>query len=104
MIAAAGSADARGPAEFAHQYDQGAVEQTSRLQIVDQRGHAAVELRAHGEHVAAVGILHAINIGVHIPASEADLNEPRSLVGGQNLDRKSTRLNSSHLVISYAVF
>src|SRR2546426_12265212 len=26
------------------------------------------------------------------------------LIGGRDLDRKSTRLNSSHLVISYAVF
>src|SRR6266850_5312589 len=29
---------------------------------------------------------------------------PRKLVPGPPLDRKSTRLNSSHLVISYAVF
>src|SRR5256885_12564556 len=29
---------------------------------------------------------------------------PRNLVTVRNLDRKSTRLNSSHLVISYAVF
>src|SRR5256885_16637172 len=28
----------------------------------------------------------------------------RSIAVGANLDRKSTRLNSSHLVISYAVF
>src|SRR5205807_7117758 len=28
----------------------------------------------------------------------------RELVRGQHRDRKSTRLNSSHLVISYAVF
>src|SRR5256885_6485112 len=29
---------------------------------------------------------------------------PRQLAIGDGLDRKSTRLNSSHLVISYAVF
>src|SRR2546426_8639054 len=29
---------------------------------------------------------------------------PNRLHGGRRLDRKSTRLNSSHLVISYAVF
>src|SRR2546426_9392919 len=30
--------------------------------------------------------------------------EPRRKTGAERLDRKSTRLNSSHLVISYAVF
>src|SRR5256885_3574545 len=33
--------------------------------------------------------------------SKGSIFDPESLVGG---DRKSTRLNSSHLVISYAVF
>src|SRR5256885_10976428 len=33
---------------------------------------------------------------------EANLTDQRA--GGQGEDRKSTRLNSSHLVISYAVF
>src|SRR2546426_2345853 len=44
------------------------------------------------------------------PAREHDLDaqhaggrEPRG-IGDRRLDRKSTRLNSSHLVISYAVF
>src|ERR1039457_6323650 len=31
-------------------------------------------------------------------------NEAKSLPTNTNVDRKSTRLNSSHLVISYAVF
>src|SRR5690625_5445125 len=30
--------------------------------------------------------------------------EPRQLAHGQTIDRKSTRLNSSHVAISYAVF
>src|SRR5256885_9898927 len=33
-----------------------------------------------------------------------DLQPPAQVVGDQQQDRKSTRLNSSHLVISYAVF
>src|SRR5256885_7998444 len=38
-----------------------------------------------------------------VPANqERTVNAPALLVSGQ--DRKSTRLNSSHLVISYAVF
>src|SRR5256885_5032651 len=32
------------------------------------------------------------------------LHRPRDLRGDDRADRKSTRLNSSHLVISYAVF
>src|SRR5256885_13164826 len=36
--------------------------------------------------------------------SDCDLPEPASRVSYASGDRKSTRLNSSHLVISYAVF
>src|SRR5256885_11413791 len=35
---------------------------------------------------------------------DEDLLDERLAVGSYRLDRKSTRLNSSHLVISYAVF
>src|SRR2546426_2587854 len=53
-----------------------------------------------GEHFGIETTLH------HIPGAEQpDALQPerfRSLPG--HLDRKSTRLNSSHLVISYAVF
>src|SRR2546426_4476021 len=40
------------------------------------------------------------------PDRDADLRGPRSLQASERHagDRKSTRLNSSHLVISYAVF
>src|SRR5256885_9689654 len=37
------------------------------------------------------------------PAPEVDSHNPRNSKGADS-DRKSTRLNSSHLVISYAVF
>src|SRR3989454_9263364 len=37
-----------------------------------------------------------------VPSGVTQCGEPRNLVGSE--DRKSTRLNSSHLVISYAVF
>src|SRR5256885_12823431 len=38
------------------------------------------------------------------PTDRADSSTPRTRRGLPLLDRKSTRLNSSHLVISYAVF
>src|SRR5256885_12960132 len=38
------------------------------------------------------------------PVLSCPLPAPRRLVFGPPADRKSTRLNSSHLVISYAVF
>src|SRR6266566_9947396 len=40
---------------------------------------------------------------LHLIGGEGDRGH-RSLGGGLGRDRKSTRLNSSHLVISYAVF
>src|SRR5256885_4710461 len=41
-----------------------------------------------------------------VPEPRGGLTRPRARkwVGGRIADRKSTRLNSSHLVISYAVF
>src|SRR2546426_8369764 len=50
-------------------------------------------------------IINALNSGAQVfMADFEDANSPTwaNIVGGQ--DRKSTRLNSSHLVISYAVF
>src|SRR5256885_11309746 len=41
---------------------------------------------------------HHLGQSLHLP-HQPDLGD-----GGARLDRKSTRLNSSHLVISYAVF
>src|SRR5438477_3135260 len=41
----------------------------------------------------------------HIPNAERRVKEyPHQLSGGMRQDRKSTRLNSSHMSISYAVF
>src|SRR2546429_5092976 len=39
-----------------------------------------------------------------VRASRAFVEEERPLIGRANIDRKSTRLNSSHGYISYAVF
>src|SRR5256885_8951739 len=44
--------------------------------------------------------MHVARIGDHIPGAVG----PRLEVHDARVDRKSTRLNSSHLVISYAVF
>src|SRR2546426_6074911 len=41
---------------------------------------------------------------LEIPREQADERAPRGLCVPERGDRKSTRLNSSHLVISYAVF
>src|SRR5256885_3962855 len=51
----------------------------------------------------------ATEVATHVEplagGGEAGLDEPVRLgLEGADLDRKSTRLNSSHLVISYAVF
>src|SRR5256885_11681034 len=43
---------------------------------------------------------HDLRLGLHRLRLEGELTEIRAA----DLDRKSTRLNSSHLVISYAVF
>src|SRR5256885_8708945 len=40
----------------------------------------------------------------HRPAGREGAGEARAQPAGMREDRKSTRLNSSHLVISYAVF
>src|SRR5699024_12799875 len=40
----------------------------------------------------------------HGASFSGDLSSKRVEIGGDNSDRKSTRLNSSHVSISYAVF
>src|SRR5256885_13154058 len=52
--------------------------------------------RSHGEFVIALGF--------GSDAAQAANRARTSLQEGFDRDRKSTRLNSSHLVISYAVF
>src|SRR5256885_2603228 len=61
-----------------------------------------VELWQKSAKEAVAAVAKAFNI-----APEEALREMKTLVwvsGQEQLDRKSTRLNSSHLVISYAVF
>src|SRR5256885_10791330 len=59
---------------------------------------------AHGEHVVRP---HTEADERHEQLGERDERErdhPTAREGGDDRDRKSTRLTSSHLVISYAVF
>src|SRR5690606_40130668 len=44
------------------------------------------------------------NQHIHVTATIGFINYPLATVDDQALDRKSTRLNSSHVKISYAVF
>src|SRR5256885_10759612 len=53
-------------------------------------------------HVGLKARLHRVVGGV--PVGRPHGGEPGRALGGPGPDRKSTRLNSSHLVISYAVF
>src|SRR2546426_2285222 len=55
------------------------------------------------ERQAAVVYLNTDDNGVTGPYNDARIRETAALRTGRR-DRKSTRLNSSHLVISYAVF
>src|SRR5256885_608870 len=50
------------------------------------------------------GLLVNIGVNVFLPASQVDIRRPPDIGDYINRERKSTRLNSSHLVISYAVF
>src|SRR5260221_8786209 len=50
-----------------------------------------------------LGLLHASDAGRRWPGHGVR-QEPRAVADGEGRDRKSTRLNSSHTVISYAVF
>src|SRR5256885_3539950 len=71
------------------------------LSMVRYEGYSALPeaaaLRAELEREEGESLAHGIHL---IAVQSAD----GSLVVGDSQDRKSTRLNSSHLVISYAVF
>src|SRR2546426_8785885 len=60
----------------------------------------------YGGFFLLAGIDHFRHVGMMTPyAAAKGIPAPRlSVLGSGSLDRKSTRLNSSHLVISYAVF
>src|SRR5699024_12697423 len=63
----------------------------------------AGEKRQHQQHRAEtqpVNCVLDLNLGLAHPAQHKD----RSQQAADNQDRKSTRLNSSHVSISYAVF
>src|SRR5258708_22211131 len=48
---------------------------------------------------------HAVGVGRELRAAGMDAGQAlQQMVGQARLDRKSTRLNSSHQIISYAVF
>src|SRR2546426_5747908 len=55
-------------------------------------------------HTPAQGMPGRLFLSIRKTTSFLSLQEVRALIILAELDRKSTRLNSSHLVISYAVF
>src|SRR5256885_13120903 len=64
-----------------------------------------VDRALHGtgtETFEAIDLLRKVDPGKYVPEHGAQY--PTSRLGQSLQDRKSTRLNSSHLVISYAVF
>src|SRR5205807_2927 len=71
--------------------------------------HWAVNMAASGQHGKMWGHAYSVTpAGIYV-AAESSIRRPEDLKGREvgvesRTDRKSTRLNSSHLVISYAVF
>src|SRR5437588_1370186 len=80
------------------------------LPEVRQRLHPALQTlhRAHDPHHPARGVAEGVLVGDdpvgHAPLVEPDFDDVPQRFPGLQEDRKSTRLNSSHTVISYAVF
>src|SRR3712207_7829924 len=72
-----------------------------RSQRAEDHAAGRAERVAHGDRAAVdVDLLH---VEVHV-ADEAQHDRGERLVDLDEVDRKSTRLNSSHANISYAVF
>src|SRR2546426_2124497 len=69
--------------------------------ILDARGD---QQALCGDRFVAVQPQHRIGLVEHQAAHRRGHRETRAKFVGLKKDRKSTRLNSSHLVISYAVF
>src|SRR3712207_8493370 len=69
-------------------------------------GAASVGDKPHGlgQGQRAAGSHHLAADVVAVAGVEEDLHRRQDAVGGPHQDRKSTRLNSSHANISYAVF
>src|SRR5690625_7064137 len=75
----------------------------------DPRGRQQHGDHEHDQHHAVEapgGFTNTTRIGgsVLFPRLDHRMARTRTLVAHQTLDRKSTRLNSSHVAISYAVF
>src|SRR3712207_7982966 len=75
-----------------------------RSQLVAQAGAAAgLDGDAQPQVVAALLVQQRLDLGGR-GVAEHDAGDARTAVEGRGVDRKSTRLNSSHANISYAVF
>src|SRR5207248_7611428 len=73
-----------------------AVEMTSRDMPIDMVLHTPGGLVLAAEQIASALSAHPAPVTVYVPHY--------AMSGGTLIDRKSTRLNSSHRTISYAVF
>src|SRR5256885_9953659 len=62
------------------------------------------ELPAPAEPIIGAASVHEILAGWRQALQDERIPAPEQHIGATAKDRKSTRLNSSHLVISYAVF
>src|SRR5438034_7132318 len=84
---------------------------------IESRSLARISQGPHGREIAAVRGLRSRSALLRLDRQPGEATRRRSLcdqgdaaqtcqqmVGHQSPDRKSTRLNSSHTVISYAVF
>src|SRR5207244_11355330 len=78
----------------------------SERRVVDVRAEPRThdELRARRERPASDGRRHGGAVAERVPGGVADLRRRRRRAQWRGVDRKSTRLNSSHQIISYAVF
>src|ERR1039457_6179090 len=76
---------------------------TNKAQDVDSVGEALHVKERYVPHTEALRPLHQLLIEAHESGAFASAGKVQR-VGKIHTDRKSTRLNSSHLVISYAVF
>src|SRR5256885_10688301 len=68
-----------------------------------RRDFAAGHARHHGVAAVLLDIAQVVVVAV-LQAGQLRLQHELVPARSQDADRKSTRLNSSHLVISYAVF
>src|SRR5205807_10316766 len=97
-----GSADPPGPPSFPTRRSSDLV--GARLGLATGQGFGGLIRQQYGVPRAAfaIGIMLLANLGDTV-AEFAGIGAALAIFGVP-IDRKSTRLNSSHLVISYAVF